>query len=67
MNAIDETALEALSLVVNLSKHIHVNSKPSNIEEDGTLFAKYFPQFLWVIRDFSLQLVDEYENEINAK
>ena len=43
MNAIDENSLESLSLVVNLSKHIHVNSKPSNLEEDGTLFAKYFP------------------------
>ena len=34
MNAIDENALESLSLVINLSKHIHVNSKPSNMEED---------------------------------
>ena len=67
MNAIDENALEALSLVVNLSKHIHVRSKPSNMEEDLNLFAKYFPQFMWVIRDFALQLVDEDENEINAK
>jgi hypothetical protein len=45
MNAIDESALEALSLVVNLSKHIHVSSKPANIEEDAQLFAKYFPTF----------------------
>ena len=35
MNAIDENALESLSLVVNLSRHIHVNSKPANIEENG--------------------------------
>jgi hypothetical protein len=54
MNAIDENALEALSLVVNLSKHIHIQSKPSNIEENGALFSKYFPYFMWVIRDFAL-------------
>jgi hypothetical protein len=40
MNAIDENSLESLSLVVNLSKYIHVNSKPSNIEEDASLFSK---------------------------
>lgn len=67
MNAIDENALESLSLVVNLSKHIHVNSKPSTMTEDQSLFAKYFPSFMWVIRDFALQLVDDDENEINAK
>jgi len=67
MNAIDENALEALSLVVNLSKHIHVTSKPSNMEEDQALFSRYFPYFMWVIRDFALQLVDDDENEINSK
>jgi hypothetical protein len=67
MTAIDENALEALSLVCNLSKHIHVSAKPSNIAEDGSLFSRYFPQFMWVIRDFALQLVDEEDNEINAK
>jgi hypothetical protein len=30
MTAIDENALESLSLICNLSKHIHVNAKPSN-------------------------------------
>ena len=67
MNAIDENALEALSLVVNLSKYIHVNSKPSTVQEDQNLFAKYFPAFTWVIRDFALQLVDDQDNEINAR
>ena len=43
MTAIDENALESLSLVVNLSKHIHVTTKPSTVTEDHALFAKYFP------------------------
>ena len=54
MTAIDENALESLSLVVNLSKHIHVTTKPSTVNEDHSLFAKYFPQLMWVIRDFAL-------------
>jgi hypothetical protein len=46
MNAIDENALEALSLVCNLTKHIHVSTKPSNLEEDEHAFAQYFPYFM---------------------
>ena len=29
--------------------------------------AQYFPSFLWVLRDFALQLVDQDGNEINQK
>eukprot|EP00347_Sterkiella_histriomuscorum_P006351 403353091 len=81
MNAIDENALEALSLVCNLSKHIHINSKPSNLSDDQfspsstrdsstsntSNLARYFPQFMWVIRDFALQMVDDEDNEINPR
>ena len=67
IGSIDENVLESLSLVCNLSKHIHVSSKPSTLSEDSTLYSKYFPFFMWVIRDFSLQLVDEEDNDINAR
>lgn len=30
-----------------------------------TEFAKYFPDFFWILRDFSLQMVDEYGDEIS--
>jgi len=43
MNAIDEVALESLSLVCNLSRHVHVNVKPSNVAEDESEYARYFP------------------------
>lgn len=43
MTAIDEAALENLSLVCNLSRHIHVNAKPSSVKEDEGEFARYFP------------------------
>jgi len=58
MNAIDEKALESLGLVVSLSKYIHVNSHPAQVSEELDEYSQYFPFFMWVVRDFALQLVD---------
>ena len=59
VGSIDEGALNNLSLVVNLTKHIHVKSSSSGgSEDDGAEFAQYFPSFLWLVRDFTLQLVN---------
>eukprot|EP01022_Parablepharisma_sp_SALTPOND_P029652 TRINITY_DN742_c1_g1_i13.p2 TRINITY_DN742_c1_g1~~TRINITY_DN742_c1_g1_i13.p2 ORF type:complete len:1190 (+),score=82.88 TRINITY_DN742_c1_g1_i13:407-3976(+) len=58
MNALDEKALESLSLVVSLSKYIHVNTHPVQISEELDEFTQYFPFFMWVVRDFALRLVD---------
>jgi hypothetical protein len=57
VGSIDEGALNNLSLVVNLTKHIHVRSTAQGGEDDGADFAQYFPAFLWLVRDFTLQLV----------
>ena len=57
VGSIDEGALNNLSLVVNLTKHIHVRSSAAGAEDDGADFAQYFPAFLWLVRDFTLQLV----------
>lgn len=56
--SIDENALQNLSLVVNLTKNIHVKSKALEEEVDQTDYSSYFPQFVWVVRDFTLQLID---------
>lgn len=66
MGTIDENAINNLSLIINLSKSLHVQSDSSN-EEDPDELAKYFPRFLWVLRDFSLKLRDEYDNPLTAK
>ena len=66
MGTIDETALQSLSLIVNLSKQIQVNrTRRSNLSadddaeyEDPEELAKYFPSFMWIVRDFALRLVD---------
>uniref|UniRef100_K3WTL4 PH domain-containing protein n=1 Tax=Globisporangium ultimum (strain ATCC 200006 / CBS 805.95 / DAOM BR144) TaxID=431595 RepID=K3WTL4_GLOUD len=53
---IDGNAIEDLSLVVNLSKHIQTSS--SQKESGGADLYEFFPSFMWVVRDFTLQLLD---------
>lgn len=80
VGTIDGSAISKLSLVVNLTKHIHVRShagsgKPAApgagagassgagssssggvVEDSGTEYRHYFPQFVWVVRDFGVKL-----------
>lgn len=53
---IDGTAISKLSLVLNLTKHIHVRSQGSGREDSGTEFNQFFPAFMWIIRDFTVKL-----------
>jgi hypothetical protein len=64
--AIDESALSNLSLVVNLTKHIQTKAGAHG-EDDGSDFSTYFPEFLWVVRDFSLQLKDPSGRPITSR
>jgi hypothetical protein len=64
MGTIDENALQNLSLIVNLSKQIQVSSSKSSDPEE---VSKFFPQFMWVVRDFSLKLIDSQGHDINSK
>lgn len=67
MGTIDENAIQNLSLIVslicpyhsqiNLSKSIKVKSDSLG-ETDPDEISKHFPSFLWVVRDFSLKLLD---------
>ena len=61
MKNIDESAIESLALVLNFSKKIQ--SKFNNLND----YANNFPSFLWVLRDFALELVDEKGKNISAK
>lgn len=36
-------------------------------ETDPEDFAKYFPNFLWVVRDFSLKLLNQEGDVISAR
>lgn len=61
---IDENSLNSLSLIINLAKDIQLKSNVSNTNEDISIL---FPNFLWVVRDFALKLVDREGNNIQAK
>lgn len=66
VGSIDENAIQNLSLVVNLTKHIQIKSN-GNEDMDSEDYSNYFPSFFWVIRDFSLQLVDQEGEAISSK
>ena len=62
---IDENAISSLSFVLNLSKTIKL--KNSFKEDNKNELAEYFPYFLWLLRDFSLRLVDKNGKNITEK
>lgn len=66
VGTIDENAINSLSLVINLTKHIHLKSQNGD-EVDSEDYSQYFPAFMWVLRDFTLQLVDEEGDTITPK
>ena len=67
LGSIDENAISNLSLVTQLSENIRLTNK-SNDEggenDDALNFYKVFPSFIWVVRDFALDLEDEEGYEI---
>ena len=65
MGSIDESALQNLNLVINLTKHIHVKAKGNPDEVDSEEYSEYFPSFMWVVRDFTLQLVNDEDENIS--
>ena len=60
MGTIDENSIQSLSLIVNITKSI----QKKNGNND---FTKYLPTFMWVIRDFSLQLLNREGQPITSK
>lgn len=64
VGSIDEQALSNLSLVTNISKEIRVSAQDALDDEHPEDFQEFFPAFLWVVRDFALQLRDTNGNEI---
>ncbi|XP_014389655.1 PREDICTED: guanylate-binding protein 7-like [Myotis brandtii] len=75
MSTINHQALEQLHYVTELTKLIRTKSSPSSGEvDDSAEFRSFFPDFVWVVRDFMLELKldgrtiteDEYlENALN--
>ncbi|KAK1339818.1 hypothetical protein QTO34_018375 [Cnephaeus nilssonii] len=57
MSSINHQALEQLHYVSELTKLIRTKSSPSSAEvDDSAEFVSFFPDFVWVVRDFMLEL-----------
>ncbi|MCJ8745034.1 hypothetical protein PDJAM_G00125610 [Pangasius djambal] len=75
---IDNTAVEKLhhdslagcSYVTELAEQIKIKSPASRAaevveeEEEDSQFVQFFPNFIWTVRDFSLQLVIEKKGQV---
>jgi hypothetical protein len=66
LGTIDENALNNLSLVINLSKKIQLKNREASPDDIDEL-AQMFPSFLWVLRDFTLKLVDTEGTKLTSK
>jgi hypothetical protein len=66
VGSIDETALQNLSLVVNLAKEVRMKSSDNDMPSEEEI-AENFPSFLWIVRDFSLRMVDSNDNPMTSK
>jgi myosin heavy subunit len=65
---INENALEQLELVVQLTERIKVDgasAKKARDTDNMSSLAQFFPSFLWVLRDFTLELRDHQGNAMN--
>nr|XP_019812689.1 PREDICTED: guanylate-binding protein 4-like isoform X1 [Bos indicus] len=57
MSTINHQALEQLHCVTELTELIRTKSSPSSDEEEGSAeFVSFFPDFIWTVRDFTLEL-----------
>ncbi|XP_004420927.1 PREDICTED: guanylate-binding protein 6 [Ceratotherium simum simum] len=57
MSTINHQALEQLHYVTELTELIRTKSSPGSDEiEDSTEFVSFFPDFIWTVRDFTLEL-----------
>jgi hypothetical protein len=60
MKNLDESAIESLYLVINFAKRIQASFK------DADSYMSNFPNFLWVLRDFALELIDSNGKKLTS-
>uniref|UniRef100_A0A671K1B9 Guanylate-binding protein 1-like n=1 Tax=Sinocyclocheilus anshuiensis TaxID=1608454 RepID=A0A671K1B9_9TELE len=56
LGVIDNTALEKLHYVTELTENIRVKAEVGQHEDESADFMRVFPSFVWAVRDFTLQL-----------
>ncbi|XP_045823511.1 guanylate-binding protein 4 [Trifolium pratense] len=65
MGGIDEAALDRLSLVTQMTKHIRVRA--SGGKNSAAELGQFSPIFVWLLRDFYLDLTDEDNRKITPR
>ncbi|XP_044138138.1 guanylate-binding protein 1-like isoform X3 [Bufo gargarizans] len=57
IGTIDQQAMDQLHYVTELTEKIKVKStEQAELEDDSSEFKRFFPSFVWCVRDFNLQL-----------
>ena len=67
---IDETSLNSLNFIINLTKFLELKTNLNNRVNGNNYLdelSEHFPSFLWVLRDFSLQLVNDNKENMPPK
>eukprot|EP00897_Mesotaenium_endlicherianum_P006785 jgi/Mesen1/6134/ME000313S05259 len=67
MGGIDEAALDRLSLVTEMTKRIHGKTGAGGGASPAGDLAQFCPAFLWLLRDFYLDLEEEGGRRITAR
>ena len=67
VGAINENAIEQISLVINLAKRVKREQFGVLKDLNEEQIRENFPHFLWVLRDFSLKLVDKNNKRITPE
>lgn len=62
---IDENSINTLSFIINLSKFLKISNNDNSSMNNSKNLEEYFPKLLWILRDFSLRLVDKNEKPIS--
>lgn len=62
--AVNNAAIDQLSLVAQLTKKIRVHAEGGEV--DASALAPFFPQFVWLLRNFQLELKDEEGKDIST-
>lgn len=60
--AINESALDQLDLVVHLTDKIHTSATQKTNNSTTNELAQHMPAFIWLLRDFVLQLVSKHDS-----
>lgn len=64
IGVIDERAIANLSLAAELTKNIEM--RLTGGKEKREALANITPKFMWILKDFTLELVDERGRNISA-